>query len=441
MNKHLSTMLVLCLCFMFMFAGVAEAVAAPSDGKYFETAIVISELDTAYEVTIPSTSLDDNKYFQYTPPESSTYTVSVKPSLEYIWVQMYSAADLQHVVECQSVWLDSIQDFALAYDLVAGQTYYFQVGGNTGIWDGSIAVGRLDGDNAPETTEEASEEEIDVSVFQNALQLTQAGMEYQWTITNELWSEDGEIVAFFEEKFYKVIPAETAVYKIVSKPSLYDSYLVLYAVDDTGKVQEVDLPWGEVERESVDGSVIFDYVIETELTAGETHYIRLASMEGGTGTLVVTGGGLESYEESSDEAASNEGDADEQPASKPLTTNVGIPGYSIDGVAKDMPACYYKGQDTFMPIRMLQDLGVTFDWDAAAQTATMTRGTETVKVTIGSTDAYVNGVKTSIVGASGALLAPELAEGRTMIPLRFVNEKLGFNVQWNHPNLITITLT
>lgn len=123
-----------------------------------------------------------------------------------------------------------------------------------------------------------------------------------------------------------------------------------------------------------------------------------------------------------------------------LSTTVGTPGYTIAGVTRNMVSCYYKGNDTYMPIRMLEDFGVNLAWDEGTQTATMTYKQNTVVLTIGSTDAYINGVKTPIVGASGALAAPELSPGRTMIPLRFVSEHLGFNVTWDPSNLITIRL-
>jgi hypothetical protein len=123
-----------------------------------------------------------------------------------------------------------------------------------------------------------------------------------------------------------------------------------------------------------------------------------------------------------------------------LETTVGSRGYTIAGINRDMAAAYYKGRDTFMPIRMLEDFGVNFAWDEATLTATMTYKGREVILTIGSSYAYINGVKTPIIGASGALLAPELAPGRTMIPLRFVSEHLGFKVAWDPSHLITIRL-
>jgi hypothetical protein len=123
-----------------------------------------------------------------------------------------------------------------------------------------------------------------------------------------------------------------------------------------------------------------------------------------------------------------------------LVATVGVPGFTIAGLNRDMVACYYRNGDTMMPVRMLEDFGVSFQWDDLTKTATLTYKQRSVVLTIGSTDAYINGVRTPIVGASGALIAPELSPGRTMIPLRFVSEHLGFEVTWDRSHVITIRL-
>jgi len=275
---------------------------------------------------------------------------------------------------------------------------------------------------------------LDKAKFDKAIQLLETDVEYDWQIEHVFSEDDGMLNITFDEKYYRIVPAQTATYKIVSKPAFYDSYMNLYLIEEQGPV-EIKLPWGEVERElylgDSMGGMIYDYVIETELIAGQTYCVRLNSIEGGNGTLIISGGRLS-------QGASSPVIA--QPSSKTIATTVGIAGYNVGGEVKDMPACYYRGGDTFMPIRMLQDLGVGFEWSEATKTATMTYGSKFIKLTIGSSDAYVNEVKTSIVGASGKLVAPELAPGRTMIPLRFVSEQFGFTVHWDPSNLITISL-
>ena len=129
-----------------------------------------------------------------------------------------------------------------------------------------------------------------------------------------------------------------------------------------------------------------------------------------------------------------------KPNYQALSTTVGLSNFSLNGVTRDMVACYYKGNDTMMPIRMLEDFGVNLAWDEATKTATMTYKSSSVTLTIGSTYATINGVETPIIGASGLAVAPELAPGRTMIPLRFVSEHLGFTVTWDPSHIVTIQL-
>jgi hypothetical protein len=107
-----------------------------------------------------------------------------------------------------------------------------------------------------------------------------------------------------------------------------------------------------------------------------------------------------------------------------LQTTIGQAGYTVDGVKTDMAAPYYKNGFTMVPLRMLEGLGAVITWDEANKTATMVYAGNTVKITIGSTTATVNGVAKSMP------IAPEISSGRTMIPTRFVSEELGFTVDW-----------
>ena len=122
----------------------------------------------------------------------------------------------------------------------------------------------------------------------------------------------------------------------------------------------------------------------------------------------------------------------------PLYMVIGQSGYKIGTATKPMAASYYKGRDTMMPVRLLEEFGMEMAWDQATATATLKYRGNTIELTIGSTYALVNGLRSSIIGASGEMIAPELAPGRTMIPLRFVSENLGFKVHWDPSNTVTI---
>lgn len=90
---------------------------------------------------------------------------------------------------------------------------------------------------------------------------------------------------------------------------------------------------------------------------------------------------------------------------------------------------------TLVPMgTIFSTLGLTIHWDEETRTATGTSDDTTISFTIGSDQALVDGqAKTLEVPAS-------IINGRTMIPLRFLSEALGYNVVWvGDSNLILIS--
>ena len=79
-----------------------------------------------------------------------------------------------------------------------------------------------------------------------------------------------------------------------------------------------------------------------------------------------------------------------------------------------------------VPLRgVFEQLGANVDYDARTQHIVAIRGTQIVELTIGSRQATVN-------GAPRLLDVPAFTMGgRTMVPLRFISESLGADVQWN----------
>ena len=70
-------------------------------------------------------------------------------------------------------------------------------------------------------------------------------------------------------------------------------------------------------------------------------------------------------------------------------------------------------------------LGANVDWDEATKTVTVTKGDKSVVLVIGSKVAKVNGADVQMD------VAPEITNGRTMLPARWVAEGLGYAVGWN----------
>ena len=83
----------------------------------------------------------------------------------------------------------------------------------------------------------------------------------------------------------------------------------------------------------------------------------------------------------------------------------------------------------------------TVGWDATTKKATVTLGKKTIALWIGKSAATVNGVST-LIDSTNAKVVPEIINGRTMLPLRFVSENLGCAVAWAAvTKMITITYT
>ena len=89
---------------------------------------------------------------------------------------------------------------------------------------------------------------------------------------------------------------------------------------------------------------------------------------------------------------------------------------------------------TLLPIRYVAEpLGATVGWDPATQKATVTLGTKTVELWIGSNTGRVNGSVAPIDPLNPAVVPITVPPGRTMLPLRFIAEALGCQVDWNEP--------
>ncbi len=99
-----------------------------------------------------------------------------------------------------------------------------------------------------------------------------------------------------------------------------------------------------------------------------------------------------------------------------------------------------KNNRTLLPIRaVVEALGGTVGWDATERKVTVTLGSTTLELWIGKSIAKVNGVNTPIDPANSKVV-PEIINSRTMLPLRFVTENLGCDVQWDGTTK-TITIT
>ncbi len=101
---------------------------------------------------------------------------------------------------------------------------------------------------------------------------------------------------------------------------------------------------------------------------------------------------------------------------------------NIDGkrvLYSDVPA-QIVGERTLVPMRKtFEKLHAAILWDGPTQTVTAFQGKDEIKIAIGSKTAYVNGNPLELD------VPAQLVDDRTMVPLRFVAESLGAQVEWN----------
>ena len=115
--------------------------------------------------------------------------------------------------------------------------------------------------------------------------------------------------------------------------------------------------------------------------------------------------------------------------------------YTADGelIVMDVSPTIIESR-TMLPIRYAATpLGADVGWDDATRKVTVTLGETKMELWIGQSSASVNG-KTVLIDAENINVKPLIINGRTMLPLRFVTETLGCDVQWDQVSRkVTIT--
>jgi len=99
-----------------------------------------------------------------------------------------------------------------------------------------------------------------------------------------------------------------------------------------------------------------------------------------------------------------------------------------------------RNDRTLLPIRFVAEaLGAQVGWDDAQQKVTIKDSKTKIEMWINKPTAIVNG-KTVYIDPTNYKVVPILVNGRTMLPVRFVSESLGAQVEWNEAQQkVTIT--
>ncbi|RIE05838.1 stalk domain-containing protein [Candidatus Cryosericum terrychapinii] len=124
-----------------------------------------------------------------------------------------------------------------------------------------------------------------------------------------------------------------------------------------------------------------------------------------------------------------------------LVLHIGLPTMKAgsSNVVLDAPPVIGEGR-TLLPIRaVVESLGGTVAWDATSQTVSISLDGTELELVIGKSSALVNS-KSMPIDSMNPKVVPQILNSRTMLPLRFVAESLGADVQWEDSTQ-TITIT
>ncbi|RVU53916.1 copper amine oxidase N-terminal domain-containing protein [Anaerosphaera multitolerans] len=114
------------------------------------------------------------------------------------------------------------------------------------------------------------------------------------------------------------------------------------------------------------------------------------------------------------------------------TVKVQLNGQEIQ---TDVPG-YIKNNRTLVPIRFISEsLGYEVDWDEDDREITIEKGDIEIELKVGSTKVEVNDEERTIE------VAPEISQNRTFVPIRFIAENFGVNVDWDKDNYIVLLTT
>lgn len=107
----------------------------------------------------------------------------------------------------------------------------------------------------------------------------------------------------------------------------------------------------------------------------------------------------------------------------------------LNGSALKYDQSYLVDNSLFVPYRAFAEtIGAEVGWDDATKSVTVVKGDSTIKLTIGSTRATVNGSDTTMVAAA------QLIDSSTFVPVRFLSENFGITVDYNDATR-TVSLT
>jgi len=123
-----------------------------------------------------------------------------------------------------------------------------------------------------------------------------------------------------------------------------------------------------------------------------------------------------------------------------MVLKVGQNKFTVNGVEEPLDASpIIKNGRTLVPMRVIiEALGGTVIWEDSNKKITILLKDEKIELWVGKNIAVINGVM-KLIDYLNPDIVPEIINGRTMLPVRFVATNLGFNMQWDNATK-TITI-
>lgn len=181
--------------------------------------------------------------------------------------------------------------------------------------------------------------------------------------------------------------------------------------------------------------------LETKATAGQAVVVQYVKSDDPALQIKSTAGvAIESFK-----LGQAEQPDDPQPPVPPTGNNIsmifnlGQNTYTINGqnTTMDVSPVIVENR-TLLPIRFAADpLGAVTEWNGNENKVTVTLGATKIELWIGSSTALINGVST-MIDPNNPEVKPLIINNRTMLPMRFVTEKLGCDVEWVPPTQIIV---
>jgi len=115
-----------------------------------------------------------------------------------------------------------------------------------------------------------------------------------------------------------------------------------------------------------------------------------------------------------------------------IVLRIGDSTFTVDGFSHtlDSPPVIINSR-TLLPIRaVIEAIGGIVQWNDSERKVTIILDNNTIELWIGKNTANVNGIN-QFIDPTNTKVAPMLINGRTMLPLRFIAENLGCDVQWD----------